>query len=416
MMHSKNDIVLESVFFGDLTRIDVATDLMCEHYLDMMADADNYEVMEEATSSVFGSISTMVKNTFARIKKFIKEKIEMINRSIQMKKLQDMVSDAERAKLKEIPADAKFQIVDLKVVYKYMDEIEKASSELIKRVNAETEKIKKYDKTDDDRVKKLNDFVVSATKKIDEIYEKIEDNNANLKTVSLSQWIKNAREVLKINDRLYKMETSLDEIGVQLQHGMMATQRAIEEANRMMEEQFRQNQRRFQQQQMQFQQQQFRMMESANDNVDKNKMEHKKSILSGIKNVYQSVTGAMVRFTHKHATAIASILHITSKVGAYQFANGLIDDIDSGSKQKKMLKKHKDRTKDLKLSGELDASSRTMRDVKEKELRSDLRKTRAKTVGKAAGAIGLITAGKTGAKMIEDFGDRPLPKKYQKKK
>lgn len=294
MIFSKDEILMESAFFGDLTRINVAADMMCEHYMDLM-DFSEDDVVEESVSSVLDTIGKMIKSTFERLKKFIRDKIEYIKRCSQMKKLKGIVTALDKQMLKDIPGDAKVEVPDIKAAYKYMDEIDKAVDILVKRVTTESRKISKFSNAEIERVEKLNQFIKTSTKKIDAIYEQILDTNKNTKKVSYSEYLKTSRDVLKINNRLLEMEKRLDVLGVQLNNGYLATQREIEknamELNALKsQEQYR------------------KMHESVNEPSEN--AETKKSILNGIKSAYQSVTGAIARFTHKHANVISSILTV----------------------------------------------------------------------------------------------------------
>ena len=392
MVYSKNDIILESAFFGDLTRINVATDMMCEHYLDLMDFSDD-DVIEESVSSVLTTIGKMIKSTFERLKKFIRDKIEYIKRCSQMKKLKGIVTALDKQMLKDIPGDAKVEVPDIKAAYKYMDEIDKAVDILVKRVTTESRKISKFSNAEIERVEKLNQFIKTSTKKIDAIYEQILDTNKNTKKVSYSEYLKTIRDVLKINNRLLEMEKRLDVLGVQLNNGYLATQREIEK--NVMELNALKSQGKYR-----------KIHESANEPSEN--AETKKSILTGIKSAYQSVTGAIARFTHKHANVISTLLSVYSglNVGNAVLNAGAAVTFDKSSKAN--LNNWTDTVRSMGFSEE---NINTVSDAANEAIR----KGRNQYLKYSAQSAGLAVGAGAASRAIKKFGNKPLPEKYQKK-
>ena len=86
-MYTRSEILLESAFYGDLTKIDVATDMMCESYIDEMLYADSEEEFNEAGKGVVGTIIKMIGSAIGKIIQFLKDRVAGIKKSAGMKKV-----------------------------------------------------------------------------------------------------------------------------------------------------------------------------------------------------------------------------------------------------------------------------------------------------------------------------------------
>lgn len=399
---------MESALYGDLVRINTATDMMCEHYMDIMESTDDYEVMEEATSSVFKTIGTMITSAFERLKKFIKEKVEYIRRSSQMKKLKGTISAADKKTLKDIPADAKFEVVDLDMAYKYMDQIDKVIDEMVKRVGDESRKMQKFNKAELDRVRKLNKFVKSTAKRVDELYEKLIDSTKHTKKVSYSEYLKNLRETQEITTRLIDMEKRLDQMGGYLRNGYLAAERAAERRERELQQlRWEKTVNRSTQAYSNYK----RMHESTEGEtpVGSSDVETKKSVLGGLKSVFQSTIGAVARFTHKHAKAIYVILSAFSVYNAANTGYHITGAVKFNKNKYNRANDVKNTANAIKLDDEFADELYDMSLNSSKEFSKKHLKQGAKSALKSVAAASV-------ANSVLDFGNKPLPEKYQKKK
>ena len=105
MIYTKNEIVMEAALYGDLARIQIATDMMYEHYVNMMENAimdDDENMMEAAEDGVKKSIAEMFSAVIERIKAYIKDKIEMVKRKLAIKKLSDIGIKLSKAEIDKV--------------------------------------------------------------------------------------------------------------------------------------------------------------------------------------------------------------------------------------------------------------------------------------------------------------------------
>ena len=81
MIYTKNEIVMEATLYGDIARIQLATDMTYDHYMDMMESAvmeNDWAMMEASDDAAKKSIAQMIKSVMEKIKEFIKKQIEMV--------------------------------------------------------------------------------------------------------------------------------------------------------------------------------------------------------------------------------------------------------------------------------------------------------------------------------------------------
>lgn len=231
MIYTKNEIVMEATLYGDLARIQVATDMMYEHYVDMMESAivdDDENMMEAAEDGVKKSIAEMFSAVIDRIKEFIQNKIETVKRRLAIKKLSDIgikLSNTEIDKImKNTPPDKKVMCVDVDRVLALLDRAEKGANAFIDRVVKETEKMGDMRFVDMMKAKKhLKEFIEEGKKPIDEIFRQIKEvmKKENQMEVSISKYLKSVAKMQEAANRLDSLDRMMNDAGARLKNGFI---------------------------------------------------------------------------------------------------------------------------------------------------------------------------------------------------
>lgn len=231
MIYTKNEIVMEATLYGDLARIQIATDMMYEHYVDMMESAivdDDYDMMEAAEDGVKKSIAEMFSAVIDRIKEFIQNKIETVKRRLAIKKLSDIgikLSNTEIDKImKNTPPDKKVMCVDVDRVLALLDRAEKGANAFIDRVVKETEKMGDMRFVDMMKAKKhLKEFIEEGKKPIDEIFRQIKEvmKKENQMEVSISKYLKSVAKMQEAANRLDSLDRMMNDAGARLKNGFI---------------------------------------------------------------------------------------------------------------------------------------------------------------------------------------------------
>ena len=243
MIYTKNEIVMEATLYGDLARIQVATDMMYEHYVDMMESAivvNDENMMEAAEDGVKKSIAEMFSAVIDRIKEFIKNKIETVKRRLAIKKLSDIgikLSNTEIDKImKNTPPDKKVMCVDVDRVLALLDRAEKGVHAFIDRVVKETEKMGDMRFVDMMKAKKhLKEFIEEGKKPIDEIFRQIKEvmKKENQMEVSISKYLKSVAKMQEAANRLDSLDRMMNDAGAKLKNGFIAAAEREERLKQM---------------------------------------------------------------------------------------------------------------------------------------------------------------------------------------
>ena len=243
MIYTKNEIVMEATLYGDLARIQVATDMMYDHYVDMMENAimyDDENMMEAAEDGVKKSIAEMFSAVIDRIKEFIQNKIETVKRRLAIKKLSDIgikLSNTEIDKImKNTPPDKKVMCVDVDRVLALLDRAEKGANAFIDRVVKETEKMGDMRFVDMMKAKKhLKEFIEEGKKPIDEIFRQIKEvmKKENQMEVSISKYLKSVAKMQEAANRLDSLDRMMNDAGAKLKNGFIAAAEREERLKQM---------------------------------------------------------------------------------------------------------------------------------------------------------------------------------------
>ena len=243
MIYTKNEIVMEATLYGDLARIQVATDMMYDHYVNMMESAimdDDENMMEAAEDGVKKSIAEMFSAVIERIKAYIKDKIELVKRKFAIKKLSDIgikLSNTEIDKImKNTPPDKKVMCVDVDRALALLDRAEKGANAFIDRVSKETAKMGDMRFVDMMKAKKhLKEFIEEGKKPIDEIFRQIKEvmKKENQMEVSISKYLKSVAKMQEVANRLDSLDRMMNDAGARLKNGFIAAAEQEERLKQM---------------------------------------------------------------------------------------------------------------------------------------------------------------------------------------
>ena len=234
MIYTKNEIVMEATLYGDLARIQVATDMTYDHYMDMMESAvmeNDWAMMEASDDAAKKSIAQMIKSVIEKIKEFIKKQIEMVQRKLALKKLSDIGIKFSEAKInaliKNTPPGQRVKAVDIERVLDLTDKVEKECEKFFGQVASASEKMDgmaeaKYDAAK----KKLNEFCSEKIEKFDEDLAKIMDllKDENKIDVPVSKYLKSLIKIDDVAKRLQTLAVDLEELVTPMQTGFFVAQ------------------------------------------------------------------------------------------------------------------------------------------------------------------------------------------------
>lgn len=234
MIYTKNEIVMEATLYGDIARIQLATDMTYDHYMDMMESAvmeNDWAMMESSDDAAKKSIAQMIKSVIEKIKEFIKKQIEMVQRKLALKKLSDIGIKFSEAKInaliKNSPPGKRVKAVDIERVLDLTDKLEKDSEKFFSQVASASEKMDGMAEAKYDAAKqKLNEFCSEKITKLADDLIKIEDllKDENKIDVPVSKYLKSLLKIDDVAKRLQTLVLDLDEVAQSLQSGFFAAQ------------------------------------------------------------------------------------------------------------------------------------------------------------------------------------------------
>ena len=234
MIYTKNEIVMEATLYGDLARIQVATDMTYDHYMDMMESAvmeNDWAMMEASDDAAKKSIGQMIKSVMEKIKEFIKKQIEMVQRKLALKKLSDIGIKFSEAKInaliKNTPPGKRVKAVDIERVLDLTDKVEKDCEKFFSQVASASEKMNGMPKAKFNAAKqKLMEFCSEKIEKFDDDLAKIADllKDENKIDVPVSKYLKSLIKIDDVGKRLESLSTDLGELVEPIQTGFFEAQ------------------------------------------------------------------------------------------------------------------------------------------------------------------------------------------------
>lgn len=216
-MYTKNDILLESAFFADIVKIDVATDMMCESYMDQLYYAEDEETFNEAGASIVGSIVKMIGSSISRVIKFLQDRIAGIKKSAGMKKiLKSMEPETKEAVLK-VKSKEKVKFPDVAKAEKLLDQAEKGMDVMVSKVSSSVAAMDSMSPAKKVREsEKLNKYVETSIDKISGIYSTVESVLSNPIEVPVGVAYKYMERGVDLTKRCETLERELNKYGVEL--------------------------------------------------------------------------------------------------------------------------------------------------------------------------------------------------------
>lgn len=210
MVFTKNEIMLESTNAADITRIEVACDMMIESFLDGMTEDTYYENAEKTIST----IKQKVKSTIEKIVAFIKKCAESVKKALDERKIKKTLSPEGRQFLKSAKA-GKIQGIDIIAIYElcqtYEAFCEKFTADLISMMQ-------KYQSSPSDALAvKIKKYIESGEKKTDEILKKAESIASKEITITGEKAIKMLELGLNAPGMYEKMSANITIWGASIQ-------------------------------------------------------------------------------------------------------------------------------------------------------------------------------------------------------
>lgn len=234
MIYTKNEIVMEATLYGDIARIQVATDMTYDHYMDMMESAvmeNDWAMMESSDDAAKKSIGQMIKSVMEKIKEFIKKQIEMVQRKLALKKLSDIGIKFSEAKInaliKNSPPGKRVKAVDIERVLDLTDKVEKDCEKFFGQVASASEKMTGMPESKFNVAKqKLMEFCTEKIEKFDEDAQKILDllKDENKIDVPVSKYLKSLIKIDDVAQRLQSLALEVNEVAESLQTGFFEAQ------------------------------------------------------------------------------------------------------------------------------------------------------------------------------------------------
>lgn len=216
-MYTKNDILLESAFYGDMTKINVATDMMCETYIDQMFEAEDEDTFNEAGKGVVGTIVKMIGGAISRIIKFLKDRVTGIKKSASMKRIINAMDPETKAAVLRVKSKEKVKFPDVAKASKLLDQAEKGMNIMVDKVSssiAAMDNMKPSKKAKE--CEKLDKYVESSVSKISSIYEQVNDVLSKPIDVPVGTAFKYMEEGVDLTKRCEAMEKQLSKYGADL--------------------------------------------------------------------------------------------------------------------------------------------------------------------------------------------------------
>ena len=209
-MYTRSEILLESAFYGDLVKIDVATDMMYETYIDEMLYADTEEEFNEAGKGIVGTLIQMIGSAIGKIIKFFKDRIANVKKSAGMKKILKTMDSETKDAVIRISSKEKVKLPDTQKAAKLLDQAERGMTAMVEKVSSQiasfegmkpSKKTKEYDK--------LLKYVDSACEKIQGIYDEANKVLSTPVEVPVATAFKYMETGVELTERSEKLEKEL---------------------------------------------------------------------------------------------------------------------------------------------------------------------------------------------------------------
>ena len=209
-MYTRSEILLESAFYGDLVKIDVATDMMYETYIDEMLYADTEEEFNEAGKGIVGTLIQMIGSAIGKIIKFFKDRIANVKKSAGMKKILKTMDSETKDAVIRISSKEKVKLPDTQKAAKLLDQAERGMTAMVDKVSSQiasfegmkpSKKTKEYDK--------LLKYVDSACEKIQGIYDEANKVLSTPVEVPVATAFKYMETGVELTERSEKLEKEL---------------------------------------------------------------------------------------------------------------------------------------------------------------------------------------------------------------
>lgn len=167
MIFTKNDIMMESELYGEITRISTACDMMIETFIES-SDEDTFE---EAGGKVFDSIKSAASSIIEKIKKFIQDSAKAIREKMDKRKIEKALQTLKEFDMKDFEKTAGTKKgPDILKAYDLLMKYEDLVAKYIDQIDTLFEGVK-----DSKRIDKLTKFSEEVNRNCDKLIGEIND-------------------------------------------------------------------------------------------------------------------------------------------------------------------------------------------------------------------------------------------------
>ena len=207
MIYTKEDILLESEFCGDMVSIYRSTDMILDSIMESVDTITDVDMFMESGSDVFKGIITQIKAIFQRIKEFAKAQIQKVKEFKEAQKYKAIMTPAAKAQILRIKEGEKIPCPNMKDILTYCSDYEKVCEEYFSYVDDELQKLYSDPKYD---VQKIVDAGEKAVDDASEIAKKIRSALADKHDMTVKDVYEMLEYGFKSTEEIYTYVDNMD--------------------------------------------------------------------------------------------------------------------------------------------------------------------------------------------------------------
>lgn len=207
MIYTKEDILLESEFCGDMVSIYRSTDMILDSIMESVDTITDVDMFMESGSDVFKGIIAQIKAIFQRIKEFAKAQIKKVKEFKEAQKYKAIMTPAAKAQILRIKEGEKIPCPNMKDILTYCSDYEKVCEEYFSYVDDELQKLYNDPKYD---VQKIVDAGEKAVDDASEIAKKIRSALADKHDMTVKDVYEMLEYGFKSTEEIYTYVDNMD--------------------------------------------------------------------------------------------------------------------------------------------------------------------------------------------------------------
>ena len=171
MVYTMSEILEYAEYAGQMAKIESGCNLIIESAIESLSVADTEEAYTEGVESVVNSLITLVSTAFKTIADFIGKQVEKVDNIINGKKYQMMMSPEMKAKFDEVTAGKDVKGIDTVALLKLSKKSEAFIDKFMATVNGEISKAQSDPSYDTSHLK---DYCKNSEEAYDKLYKEME--------------------------------------------------------------------------------------------------------------------------------------------------------------------------------------------------------------------------------------------------